>query len=173
MRIPVDAELYNACLDSVQKNLCSRGANDNSSGNFMQQLYGNIAENLVRRQLGIEEKIGYLDGPDAGWDIEYAGLKIDIKTTIYNEDPQPYHEYHVPIYQMRYSNDAYIWCNYNTTTDVVTVCGFISKPTFIFVRKELPKGTRKEEPNGKSYTARYTSYYVTYNELKQIDFNKK
>lgn len=44
------------------------------------QLYGFVAENLVRNYYGLEPQFN--SEPDEGWDLEIDGLKIDVKNHI-------------------------------------------------------------------------------------------
>lgn len=172
MHIAVDKELYNYCFETVRRKRCTRGKNDTTSGGFYHQFCGLVAENIVRRLFGMEANKDYT-AFDGGWDIEYEGYRTDVKTTIYDEYPQPYHEYHVSEKQKHLDCDAYIFCNYNTTNDVVSVCGFIEKHSFFDIAKKVRKGTLIQKPNRPKKPARYTSYYVNYEDLLEIDFKVK
>ena len=172
MHYQVSQEFIEYCQDALQgKSLGNRRTNTN--GSYKQQLFGLIAENVVRQILGYELNDAS-GGFDNGWDLLYNYKKIDVKTSIYNEPPQSYHRYDVPIMQLqdKYKSQGYIFCNYNQDENIVSISGYISKEDFIQKSSVINKGDFVQEGNGKSFVARYKSYFVRPEDLEPFIANE-
>lgn len=163
-------ELIEYCEDALSRNNMGLRQDQQTNGKYKHQFAGLICENVVRKLTGYP----YYDGAqfDGGWDIVYNDLRTDIKGTLLYNKPTIVDQFHVPEMQLKYNTQAYIFCAYVPKDNLVYTCGYIEKDIFLATSKIVKRGQYHEEPNGKKYTARYTSYYVINDQLKQLSFNK-
>ena len=159
-------ELTNYTRQLVENN--NFGQRGYADGNSQMQYTGMICENVVRNLLGLPLAEG--KGFDGGWDIMYKGLKTDIKAMGRKGNPRPDHVNNVYAPQIKYNNEAYIFCTYNIYKKVVTICGWIDKNTFLEKAELLKKGTRVELGNEKYFIARSDSFQITNNELYEFTY---
>lgn len=163
-------ELLQYCEEALSKNNMGQRKDQKTNGRYNHQFAGLICENVVRKLAGYP----YYDGAqfDGGWDITYNNLRADIKGTLLYNKPTIIDQFHVPKMQLKYPTQVYIFCAYVAKDNLVHTCGYIEKDIFLATSKIVQRGQVHEEPNGKKYTARYTSHYVIYDQLKPLDFNK-
>jgi hypothetical protein len=91
---------------------------------------GMLAEVCVRDYFGSEKRYDDCCGFDGGFDLEYGGLKIEIKTRHSTFKPKDNYEYKVPARQIRYPSKFFIFCNYHTPSEMLYIVGDISKVRF-------------------------------------------
>ena len=169
MHFKIPKELFLFCQSSLQNNNLGN-RNTNTNGNSKHQLFGLIAENIVRDFMGYERNDAS-GGFDGGWDLIYQYKRYDVKTSLYNEQPQQYHRYDVPIMQLKYISQGYIFTNYNEETEVVSIVGTITKENFLLKSEVINKGQLVSEPNGKTFRARYISHFVRAEHLQPFNKN--
>jgi hypothetical protein len=162
----VPTELVGMCKNAFAQglNLGNRGKGD---GNAREQLHGLIGELVIKHEIfGIAPVIS--DGNDGGYDFEYGGFKIDIKTKIINSIVQYHHEHNVLDFQRNYNLDGYIFARLNEGNLVLTVCGICRKKDFFEFARLDKAGTIKQPDRGKAFKIEHDTYSVYYNQMQDI-----
>ncbi len=134
------------------------------NGNKEQQLTGVIGQSVIMYyfDLGFVENNGF----DDGFDLIYCGLKIDVKTMGRKTSVKPYFTNNFVALQDKFNPDAYIFCSYNTITQELTICGWVSKQQFIKKRKFYQKGTKRIRGDGSFFETKADLY-----EIDMLDIN--
>lgn len=89
--------------------------------------YGGLLGEVVFADLFGFERPNSLKPFDGGVDFDVLGCKLDIKTAIRNSDPKNRYNSYLPASQMKYDNDAYLFCSINKQTKNLIVVGGIDK----------------------------------------------
>ena len=76
MILDIPYNLKVECWEYLSKN--NMGNRHSANGNKEQQFVGLIGEVLTKSIFGLKHK--YINGFDGGFDLEYKGKKIDVKT---------------------------------------------------------------------------------------------
>ena len=167
VRIKATPELIESLKNYLSiYNLGNRGVHD---GNKQEQLIGLISECIVIKYLtgkypNLRDKPNGFDG---GYDIELKGIKIDVKTrgsVAYMQDDYMHNVFKV---QVNHNADVFIFCNYNRKTDVVEICGWISKQDFLQKAVLYPKGTIRINKSSR-FTLKADNYEIENQHLKDI-----
>ena len=120
------------------------------------------AEILVRDALGAnrvsESNVGCL------WDLEFLGIKIDVKTKQRNVAPQPYHDAHIEASQIDYPVDAYVFCSSNMRLGKTEMVGWAWKHDFDRLCRKVSKG----DPDG-PFRERADAFKIKHYLLRPID----
>jgi thioredoxin-related protein len=93
-------------------------------------------------------------------DIVLYGKKIDVKTMIRNVEPRLEFINNLSHHQTDYQLDAYIFCSFNATKEVLTVCGWLPKAKLAKVGTFIRAGTERERKDGSIFTAKHDFWEI-------------
>ena len=138
----IPKELKNECWNWLQSN--NMGNRSEFNGKRKQQLGGLIGEIMVKQLFRIEHE--WKNGFDGGFDFEYKGKKIDVKTQLRKTDVQSYYVNNVYPLQFQNNFDVYLFASVNEKKSELTICGWIYKSDVLklvddLTLKLIPKGT--------------------------------
>ncbi len=156
VKVPERIKKY--CSDLVAHvNFGLRGFFDGTKKN---QWVGMVGQNMILDLFGLPLVVG-TTGFDNGVDLEYAGLKIDVKT-MGKTKPQVKNTYLVyPVEsQKKYPTDIYLFVAFNTTNDVLTVCGWSDKEHFFKTALYSPVGTVEHRGDGTTFLSKAGMYKI-------------
>ena len=124
------------------------------------------AEIIVRDALGAKRvssvNVGCL------WDLEFCGIKIDVKTKRRNVAPQADHDAHVEASQIEYPVDAYVFCSSNIKSGRTEMVGWLWKSEFDCLCRKVKKG----DPDG-PFRERADAYKIKHYRLRPIKGMRK
>lgn len=141
--IRLSVDLITHCHQLVaHRNFGVRPTGDN--GNHEQQLTGVIGECAMRSLFG--KPWMSMDDPacpDNGFDIEYNGIRIDVKTTSSLRMPSIHGVQHMHASQERkYPNvDVYLFTTINKRDSLLLINGWITRIEYVHRRLFLPANT--------------------------------
>ena len=162
--VNVTNEQKNYAQDMVDKqNFGKRGYGD---GNKKEQLTGIIGQTVLADLLGLPRPDGK-NGFDNGFDFVINGKKADIKTMSRTVPVKDHYVHNFIGYQKNYTVDYYIFASYNTRTEVLSICGFVSKEDFAKRASFYNKGDLRYRDDGTSFPAKAPLY-----EIKQSDLER-
>lgn len=139
-----------------------------ANGTKEQQLTGIIGQSVVMDLFGL----GYVDGQsgcDGGTDINYNGLKIDVKTMGRTTSVRDYYVNNFLGLQMKFDTDVYIFCSYNKNTNRLTICGWITKSDFLGKASFFPKGSTRRRSDGTTFATFADLYEIANKDLNDAD----
>lgn len=143
------------------------GKRQTANGTKEQQIVGLIGEIMIR-DLFNAGKINGLNGFDGGFDLEYSGKLIDVKTMGRKTDPKPEFVNNFIELQLNHKAEYFIFNSLNKKTKELTICGWISKSNFIKLADYFPKGATRQRKNGTQFKT-FTGLYELQNKyLKQV-----
>lgn len=157
-KIQVRTRIIQHCKEQVEN--YNFGQRNQANGTPEQQLTGIIGQSVLMNLFDLDLVNGE-SGFDDGTDIEFAGLKIDVKTMGRTTDVRRSYTNNFLKLQDYFGTEIYIFCSYNKTNSELTVCGWIDKQTFVNKRKFFPKGTIRTRSDG--------STFKTFSDLYEID----
>jgi hypothetical protein len=164
--VPLDSNI----TDHV-KWLCKRvnyGHRGEFDGSLRQQMIGLAGQCHVMDMMGFElPKISH--EADGGVDINYNGLTLDVKTMERKVEPKPSYVNNVVGLQSHYKTNAYIFCSLNTQNKMLTVCGWIDKPTFLDLATFTPKGQKRYRSDGSTFETKADLYELENSSLNQLN----
>lgn len=139
-----------------------------ANGTKEQQLTGIIGQSVIMDLFGL----GYVDGKngfDGGIDIEYNGIKIDVKTMGRTTEVRDYYVNNFLGLQMYFDTDAYIFCSFNKTSKYLTVCGWITKNGLKEKASFFPKGTIRKRSDGTTFPTFADLYEIANKDLNEVN----
>jgi hypothetical protein len=162
-----NVQVPNLVLEASQKfvehnNLGKRP--DDSNGTKEQQLVGVIGQNMVAHALGLPF-MQPSNTHDGGVDFVIGGKKIDIKTMGRTITPTLKYVNNLIASQTRFDVDGYIFASLNKNTNVLTICGWLPKATFLWFAKLYEKGTLRERSNGTTFELKADTYEIENEDL--------
>lgn len=143
------------------------GKRKEANGTKEQQLTGVIGQNVVMQLF----EQGYVDGSqgfDGGADLVYNGKKIDVKTMGRTSEPRLEYVNNFIALQDYLETDIYIFCSYNKSSNVVTICGWLDKKTFKERRTFYPKGTIRTRANNTTFETKADLYEIENYKLNDV-----
>ena len=144
------------------------GKRFSANGTKEQQLTGIIGQSAIMDLFGL----GYIDGKngfDNGTDIDYAGLKIDVKTMGRTTEVRDYYVNNFIGLQMYFGTDVYIFCSYNKVSNLLTVCGWITKKDLQEKASFYPKGTMRRRSDGTTFSTFADLYEIANKDLNNVN----
>lgn len=133
-----------------------------ANGTREQQKIGVIGQSVVSGLFGL----GPVDGSkgcDDGVDIRFEGLSVDVKTMGRTTDVRPYYVSNFLAVQLHFRTDVLVFCSFNKTDRVLTVCGWCPKAELYQKAKTYPKGSVRTRSDG--------STFVTFADLLEIEIS--
>lgn len=138
------------------------------SGTYEQQKRGFISETMTHYYIfGVYKRL--IGGFDGGIDFVYKGLNIDVKTSSRLGYIQKNYTALYIARQLKYVTDLVIFNNYNTTEDVLEICGWIFTKDIKNYGRPLPKNTKMQLNGNKSFFSKYENYEINYKDLNSIE----
>ncbi len=147
------------------------GNRDKANGNKTQQFVGLVGEMMVKKIMNIPHVNS--NGFDGGFDIEYKGMRIDVKTMSRSVNPKPHYVSNFIAYQENYNCDAYIFASINKKKNLITICGWITKDELRTLGNRYNKGDIRKRDNGTEFKTKAplieikNSYLKPFNKLIQ------
>ena len=157
-KVKVSENIIQHCKEQVEN--FNFGQRNQANGTKEQQLTGIIGQSVVMSLFGLDFVSGE-SGFDDGTDIEFSGLKIDVKTMGRTTDVRRNYTNNFLKLQDYFGTEIYIFCSYNKTNFELTVCGWIDKLNFVDKRNYFPKGTTRTRTDGSTFN--------TFSDLYEID----
>lgn len=110
-------------------------------GDYYQRFFGLLGEVLCADLLGVPRPVKE-GGFDGGYDLEYNGIKIDVKTVMRTVKPLLKYGCNVPSSQLgeNYCADVYFFLSYDKSAGLFWFCGWISKKAFLEKAVSRKKG---------------------------------
>lgn len=165
-RVFVKDEIVAHC--QAQLEMYDFGKRYTANGTKEQQLTGIIGQSVIMDMFGL----GYVDGKDGfdnGTDIDYDGIKIDVKTMGRTTAVRDYYVNNFIGLQMYFNTDVYIFCSYNKLSQVLTICGWITKEDLKEKASFFPKGTIRERSDGTTFTTIADLYEIPNKDLNDVN----
>ncbi|KGG81215.1 hypothetical protein Y919_01525 [Caloranaerobacter azorensis H53214] len=147
---------------------CNFGQRGRGDGNREQQFVGILGQTVVADLLNLERPKGG-EGFDGGYDIEINNKKVDIKTMGRTVPMQEHYVHNFIGYQAKYNVDYLIFCSFNKTNNILTICGYISKSDLLEKAKFYEEGTIRTRDNGTSFRTKAPLYEICQKNLHSID----
>jgi len=138
-----------------------------ANGSPEEQRTGVIGQNMVLRLLGYPLMDGS-GGCDDGTDIDYGGMKVDIKTMGRDHDPKPDWVNNYIGYQMKFKTDVFIFCSFNKSSLRLTVCGYCPKDLFIKKASYYPQGTPRYRDDGSTFPSKAPLYEIKNSDIVDV-----
>lgn len=162
--VKVSQKLIDHCVGQLSVyNFGQRGVAD---GSPEQQLTGIIGQSQVAELFG-EPWVSGKGGFDDGKDLLYLGLVIDVKTMGRTTAVRSYYVNNFIGLQKHYQTDVYIFCSYNKTNCILTICGWVTKDQLNDRASFYPKGSTRSRSDGSEFKT-FTDLY----EIKNSDLNE-
>lgn len=165
INIKVDNVIIEHCQKQVEQH--NFGQRREANGDKEKQLTGIIGQCVVM-QLFNHGLIDGSTGFDGGVDIEFAGLKIDVKTMGRTTDAKKSYTNNFLKLQDHFETDAYIFCSLNKTSNELSICGWIDKQSFVNKRRYYPANTIRTRSNGTSFNTFADLYEIDNYQLNDI-----
>jgi len=137
------------------------------NGNKEQQFVGLVGEIMVKRLFGFNHE--FKKGFDGGFDFQYKGFKIDVKTMGRKVDVKDYFVNNFVEHQIKYDCDIYIFCSLNKLKNELTICGFITKKELLNVGTLVKKGSTRYRKDGSTFKSRTAMFEIKNTDLKNIE----
>ena len=162
-------QVSNEILDYA-KNLLTKhnfGRRGVADGNYDEQLTGLIGQCTIQKLFGLPLMTGE-GGFDDGKDFIYANKIIDVKTMGRTTDVRDFYVNNFIGLQKNYKTEVYIFNSLNKKTNLLTVCGWVSK-SHLFERAKLyKKGTKRYRSDGTYFWTKADLYEIENTELNQV-----
>lgn len=168
-KLPVEQDLIKL-IDTylLTNNLGSRGVED---GNKRKQQVGLIGELIVHKYLlgaypDLNEKP---DGFDGGFDMEYNGKRIDVKTMERKSYVRPNFVNNFYLLQQAHHADVIVFCSYHAVDNILEICGWVPKNELQTRGIYYAAGTKRIRTDGSSFIFRQNNYEIENKDLMNID----
>ena len=148
----------------TKHNFGRRGVAD---GNYDEQLTGLIGQCTIQKIFGFPLMTGE-GGFDDGKDFIYADKIIDVKTMGRTTNVRDYYVNNFIGLQKNYKTEVYIFCSLNKKTNILTVCGWVSKPQLFERAKLYKKGTKRFRSDGTYFRTKADLYEIKNTGLNQV-----
>ncbi len=151
-----------------QVNTYDFGQRFDGNGDKRMQRTGIIGQTVFADLIGAPRPNG-ADGFDGGSDYVINGKKIDIKTMTRKCPVKDFYVHNFVGYQAQFEVDYYIFASFNTSNDVLSICGYVDKDT-LFERAEFfPIGTMRTRSDGTQFQTRAPLYEIRQDALFQVN----
>lgn len=163
--IPIDLKIE--CWDYLSKN--NMGNRHSANGNREQQFVGLLGEILTKQFFGLSHK--YTIGFDGGFDFNYNGKRIDVKTMGRTVDMKPHFVHNFICFQKDFDCDIYIFNSLNKKNNNLEICGWVTKDDLINKSILYKKGDIRNRDNGSSFEMKADTYEIEnrlLNNIKEI-----
>ena len=164
IKIPSEIILY--CKNLLRKhNFGNRGVAD---GNYEEQLTGLIGQCMVQK-LFDQPLITGAHGSDQGEDFRFANKVIDVKTMGRTTAVRDYYVNNFIGLQKDFQTDVYIFCSLNKKTNILTLCGWVTKKQLFERTQFFPKETKRYRSDGTFFRTKADLYEIKNSDLNQVN----
>ncbi len=165
MNIKIPKEIKVKCWNFLKNN--NLGNRLEANGNKEQQFVGLIGEVMVVNLFGLKYKFSY--GFDGGFDFEYNGKKIDVKTMGRTVNPKPNFVNNFIAFQKDFNCDYYVFASLNKKSNELNICGYLSKYDLLNKSIFYKKGTKRERSDGTYFILKADTYEIENFKLNNIN----
>lgn len=163
----------NVSLEQIEyaKNLVEKynfGQRGYGDGNEREQLTGIIGQTVFADLIGQKRPDGST-GFDGGVDFVINSKKVDLKTMTRKVPVRDYFVHNFIGYQQNYDVDYYVFASYNTSNNILTICGYVSKEEFFTKAEFFPKGSLRERSDGTTFRTFAPLYEIKQSDLREIN----
>lgn len=146
------------------------GRRGDFDGNHDQQRTGILAQTVVADMLHQPRPVDNHKS-DGGVDFELCGRTIDLKTMGRNVSVQNHFVHNFNGHQISFDTDILLFASLNKRTQVLTICGWLTKEEFKVLAEFFPQGTERFRDNGTSFKVRGSAgnYEIQQSKLHKID----
>jgi hypothetical protein len=106
---------------------------------------------------------------DNGCDINFEGLKTDVKTMGRTVKVRPEFINNFIGHQKDFPTDIYIFCSLNKKTNVLTVCGWATKHELLAHANMFIRGSERVRSDGSSFLTKADLYEIGNKWLRKSD----
>ena len=142
------------------------GNRKEANGNKEEQFVGLIGEIMIKEVFNVQHE--WSVGFDGGFDFEYKGLKIDVKTMGRNVDIKDFYVNNFIGFQKNFDCDIYIFCSLNKKTNELTICGYETKIELLKKATLYKKGDVRTRSNGTTFEMKADTYEIKNSDLLNI-----
>lgn len=161
----IQTELKNDVWQFINNN--NLGNRHEFNGSKEQQFVGLVGEVIIKMLFNIKHE--FKKGFDGGFDFQYKGLKIDVKTMGRNVDVKDYFVNNFVAHQLKFNCDIYIFCSLNKLKNELTICGYLTKKELLQKSIYRKKGETMTRSNGTSFALKTDNFQIQNKELKNIE----
>jgi len=163
--IKISSKIKNHCEELIRiYNFGNRGIADGSQS---EQLTGLIGQNVLHDLFELPLMDGK-GGFDDGEDINFNNLTIDVKTMGRTVSMKPFFVHNLIGLQIHYPTQVYIFCSLNKDTEVLTVCGWVTKEQHRNRAEFFSKGTWRTRTNGTKFSTKADLYEIRNDALNDV-----
>ena len=112
------------------------------------------------------------NGFDGGFDMEYLGEKIDVKTMGRNTDVKMHYANNFQACQMDYESDIVVFCSINKKENMFQICGYLPKRLLQKKGELHHAGTMRHRSDGSSFVLKDDTYEINNIDLIPIHYLK-
>lgn len=163
--IPTKEQIDTSKFLTQKYNFGNRGTADGSQK--MQEV--GILGQIVLADLINSKRPKGDEGFDGGFDFILFDKKIDVKTMNRTVDMKNHYVHNFIGYQLKYDCEYYIFQSYNTTKNILSICGVIKKDDFLEKSNYYKKGDKRYRDDGTYFYSRAPLYEIKQSDL--IQFN--
>ncbi|MGG6431518.1 hypothetical protein ACPF7I_08350 [Anoxybacillus sp. D401a] len=139
-----------------------------ADGNKEQQFVGVLGQ-VVIADLTDGQRPNGENGFDGGVDLIIKNKKIDIKTMTRTVPMKPHFVHNFIGYQLRYGVDYYLFCSFNKSRNILTVCGLIKKEDFLKKSSYYPKGSKRYRDDNSFFVTNAPLYEIRQSDLNDVN----
>lgn len=145
-------------------NFGNRGIAD---GNAEEQYVGILGQTVFADALHLARPTG-TSGFDGGVDFLLNDKRVDVKTMGRNYPMKNHYVHNFIGFQKDYQVDYYIFCSFNKRSEILTLCGYVSKTEFFEKSIFYKKGTVRYRDDGTSFKTKTDHYEIEQRNLNSL-----
>jgi len=165
MILNVPKELKYNCWEYLSEN--NLGNRHSANGNKEQQFVGLLGEILTKEFFGLNHI--YSNGFDGGFDFIYKDKKIDVKTMGRTVNVKPYFVHNFIAFQKDFDCDIYIFNSLNKKTNILEICGWVTKEDLISKSNFYKKGDIRIRDDGTTFVMKADTFELENKLLNNIN----
>lgn len=164
VKVPDKIILY--CKNLLKKhNFGNRGVAD---GSPEEQLTGLIGQCTLQKLFN-QPLVTGAHGSDEGEDFRFADKIIDVKTMGRETDVREYYVNNFIALQKDFRTDVYIFCSLNKKTNILTICGWVTKPQLFQRASFFKKGEKRYRSDGTYFRTKADLYEIKNADISQAN----
>jgi len=130
-----------------------------ADGDYNEQRTGLIGQTKIQDLFNCARLDGE-NGFDDGIDFIFSSRAIDVKTMGRTVDPKLTYVNNFMGLQKDYKSDTIIFCSFNKKTNILTICGWITKKELLSKAFFYKKGTKRFRTDGTSFITKTDLYEI-------------
>ena len=134
----------------------------------LRRKWGFAAELTVRDLLGLSVDVDLVKR-EYDYDLIYAGKTFDVKTVVRTVPPGPKFVNNLSAHQADRKVYGYIFCSFNTTSKILTICGWLPQTEVKKRGEYIVAGTERPRADGSKLTASADFYEILNSQLFSAD----